>query len=165
MVFCIDTQWLHSIWCRLVYGARVTITESEILVAALAVAALLLDEGPHIYYQISASLYSLHISLVDYLYECLVAKDARLEKTSKSSLSSSSRNVIDELLVVALTGDYLRFQGQRKLECWPLTKKLLHGWVKAKNILDASSEFWQGLNESETQCALRLVRHSIVNER
>lgn len=140
-----------------------TIAESEILVAALAVAALLLDEGPHIYYQLSTSLYSLHIALVDFLYDCLVAKDARLEKMSLASFSS--RNVIDELLVVGLTGDYLRFQGQRKLECWPLTKKLLHRWVKATNILDGKSEFWHDLNESEIQCAQRLIRHAAVNER
>ncbi|PWN87981.1 hypothetical protein FA10DRAFT_269232 [Acaromyces ingoldii] len=159
MVTNISAQWLHPIWCRFVHGGRVTQSESVVLVASLAVAALLLNEGPHIYYSTAAHLGSLHVTLINHVFAHVSTQreNARHNFTGMATLSLSPRYYLNELFVLALILDYLPSAGHRKPEDWPLVRDYTHQLIQLTGLTDESTVLWQGLNDLETEFARRLM--------
>jgi hypothetical protein len=161
----IGAQWIHPLWCRFVYGGRVTRSESVVLVASLAVSALILDEGPHIYYQTASPLKGLQTTLMDYAMEYLSAQYTSYsysEFLSKMQ-SLSPAEFLTELLILGITFEYLRFSGRKKEIS--LAQTLLHRMFRAVNFVDKDDHFWQGLDRIQTECARRLVWLFVVCER
>lgn len=136
-----------------------TQSESVVLVASLAVAALLLNEGPHIYYSTAAHLGSLHVTLINHVFAHVSTQreNARHNFTGMATLSLSPRYYLNELLILALILDYLPSAGHRKPEDWPLVRDYTHQLIQLTGLTDESTVLWQGLNDLETEFARRLM--------
>lgn len=137
--------------------------EGVLLVVTLAVAALLLAEGPHIYYSMAAALEPLHEALIDYVVEYF------FEQRTSTATSASPRDTLNRLAILGLAFDYLRFSAHRRKrdqECWMLVREGLHKLAQESGtILDERSNFWQGLDVIETEYARRVAWHFIICER
>jgi hypothetical protein len=158
MVNSIGVQWLEPIWSRFIYGARVTKAESMLLVAVLAVAALLLEEGPHIYYQTASPLGPLQSKLTDHMFQYIESLDTSIK-------ASSHRDSINEFLVLAMAFDYLRLSGSRMPGNWPVVRKTLYQMERRTPFLSNSDFFWQNLDETEIEYARRAIWHFVICER
>lgn len=165
MVVSISHQLLHPIWSRFVYGGRVTHSESVLLVAVIAVAALLLNEGPHIYYSTAAPLAPLHGVLIRHVFDYLATQRAATPGSSTSAAQFFPRDSLHELLIFALTFDYLPSAGQGRPQDWPLVKDYMYEIIETSGFMDERSAFWQNLSDAEGECARRLVWRFVIWER
>ncbi|PWN39667.1 hypothetical protein IE81DRAFT_13498 [Ceraceosorus guamensis] len=89
LVNCVTWQWILPIWSRLVYGCRVRQVEVAILAGLLTVSCVLLDETPHVYYELSAPPVVLQKPLLDFLCEFVKSHEQPLGALSKKVIRAS----------------------------------------------------------------------------
>ncbi|PWN19845.1 hypothetical protein BCV69DRAFT_300150 [Microstroma glucosiphilum] len=159
LVNCTTAYWLQPIWTRFVYGGRVTQTEVAVISAALAVAAFLLSESPHVYYILSEPASTLHLRLFQHTLQIL-----RLESDLLRFGKTNDQVKLDPTIAFGLALDYVRFSGTRRKEGWIQLRASIRKRMIEGGLMDESSSVWEAWNEAEKDVVRRIVWQLVVDE-
>lgn len=160
LVNCTTAYWLQPIWSRFIYGGRVTQVEVAVISAALAVAAFLLSESPHVYYILSEPASTLHLRLFQHTLQIL-----RLESDLLRFGKASDEVNLDSMIAFGLALDYVRFSGTRRKEGWISLRASIRKRMIEGGLMDESTPVWETWKEVEKDVARRIVWQLVVDER
>ncbi|CEH14704.1 HEME-RESPONSIVE ZINC FINGER TRANSCRIPTION FACTOR HAP1 [Ceraceosorus bombacis] len=161
LVNCVTWQWILPIWSRLVYGCRVRQVEVAILAGLLSVSCVLLDETPHVYYELSAPPVVLQKPLLDFLCEFVKSHEQPAPHVNRPD----DPELLDNLIVYALVAEFMRIAGRRKAELGALSKKVIRASMQRSGFMDESSPAWSSFDDLERQTARRVAWHILICER